>query len=132
MTILTMTMLTLMVKLLQASTPYAPPGSDATRLYSTDSLVTSLLIVGSLLLTLLLSTMAFLGNVLKQRSAQNVLRWRRDGSPVQVPPSLAECTSLCCLAHCPLPLPHFVAPPLSCRRGRCSRVGLTASSLTIG
>ena len=87
-----------LVELLQASTPYAPPGFDPTSLYSTDSLVTSLLIVGSLLLTLLLSTMAFLGNVLKQRSAQNVLRWRRDGSPVQARPLLTG-RSHCFISH---------------------------------
>ena len=77
-----------LVELLQASTPYAPPGFEPTALYSTNSLVTSLLILGSLLLTLLLSTMAFFGNVLKQRSAQNVLRWRRDGAPVLARPLL--------------------------------------------
>ena len=87
-----------LVELLQASAPYAPPGFDPTSLYSTDSLVTSLLIVGSLLLTLLLSTMAFLGNVLKQRSAQNVLRWRRDASPVQARPLLTG-RSHCFISH---------------------------------
>ena len=83
-----------LVELLQASTPYAPPGFEPSALYSTNSLVTSLLILGSLLLTLLLSTMAFFGNVLKQRSAQNVLRWRRDGAPVLARPQYPPHTHL--------------------------------------
>ena len=87
-----------LVELLQASTPYAPPGFEPSALYSTNSLVTSLLILGSLLLTLLLSTMAFFGNVLKQRSAQNVLRWRRDGAPVLARPLLTG-RSHCFISH---------------------------------
>ena len=87
-----------LVELLHASTPYAPPGFEQTALYSTNSLVASLLILGSLLLTLLLSTMAFFGNVLKQRSAQNVLRWRRDGAPVLARPLLSG-RSHCFISH---------------------------------
>ena len=102
------------VELLQASTPYAPPGFEPTALYSTNSLVTSLLILGSLLLTLLLSTMAFFGNVLKQRSAQNVLRWRRDGAPVLARPLPRPFTnhmaSLDFMSFWPIVAPRWAMP----------------------
>ena len=79
----------ILVEVLHASTPHAAHGYDPARLFSTDSLVTTVLMAISLLVTLALSTIAFFGNVIKERSAQHVLRWRRDSSPVAARPLLA-------------------------------------------
>ena len=74
-----------------AATPLAPraPRADAARPFATNSLTTSFLMLGSLLVTFSLSSAAFFANILEERRINHVLRWRRDGSQVQARPLLA-------------------------------------------
>ena len=88
-----------LVETLDASLPYVADGAkESSALFTTNALTVTVLMMVSLLLTLALSTIAFIGNLLKAKSAAHLLRWARDGSAVQARPLLAG-RSHCFVSH---------------------------------